>query len=49
MAEDVAGIIFLARGLDRWEKKDTAKLGIEDEGDVTAEEEQSDCHHTVNI
>jgi hypothetical protein len=29
-------------GLDKWEKKDTAKLAVEDTGDVTTEEEESD-------
>ncbi len=30
--------------LDKWEKKDTAKLAVEDAGDVTTEEE-SDCYY----
>lgn len=33
-------------GLDKWEKKDTAKLAVEDAGDVTTEEEESDCFYT---
>ena len=33
-------------GLDKWEKKDTAKLAVEDTGDVTTEEEQSDRYYT---
>ena len=33
-------------GLDKWEKKDTAKLAVEDAGDVTTEEEKSDCYYT---
>ena len=33
-------------GLDKWEKKDTAKPTVEDEGDVTTEEEESDCYYT---
>ena len=32
-------------GLDKWEKKDTAKLAVEDAGDVTTEEEKSDCYY----
>ncbi|MCJ1309131.1 hypothetical protein MMC25_002786 [Agyrium rufum] len=31
--------------LDRWEKKDPAKLAEEDAGDVTTEEEESDCYY----
>jgi hypothetical protein len=31
-------------GLDKWEKKDAAKLAVEDAGDVTTEEE-SDCYY----
>ena len=33
-------------GLDKWEKKDTAKLAVEDAGDVTTEVEESDCCYT---
>ena len=33
-------------GLNKWEKKDTAKLAVEDAGDVTTEEEKSDCYYT---
>ncbi len=33
-------------GLDKWEKKDAAKLAVEDAGDVTTEEEKSDCYYT---
>lgn len=33
-------------GLDKWEKKDTAKLAVEDAGDVTTEVEESDCYYT---
>jgi len=33
-------------GLDKWKKKDTAKLAVEDAGDVTTEEEKSDCYYT---
>lgn len=33
-------------GLDKWEKKDPAKLAVEDAGDVTTEEEKSDCYYT---
>jgi hypothetical protein len=29
-------------GLDKWEKKDAAKLAVEDAGDVTTEEEELD-------
>jgi hypothetical protein len=32
-------------GLDKWEKKDTAKLAVEDAGDVTTEEEKSDYYY----
>lgn len=32
-------------GLDRWEKTDVAKLAKEDDGDVTTEEEDSDCYY----
>lgn len=32
-------------GLDKWEKKDTAKLLVEDAGDVTTEEEESDGYY----
>lgn len=32
--------------LDKWEKKDTAKLAVEDAGDVTTEDEKSDCYYT---
>ena len=32
-------------GLDKWEKKDTAKLAVEDAGDVTTEEERSDYYY----
>lgn len=35
-------------GLDKWEKKDTAKLAVEDAGDVTTEEEKSDCYYTFD-
>lgn len=28
-------------GLDKWEKKDEAKLAVEDDGDVTTEKEDS--------
>lgn len=35
-------------GLDKWEKKDTAKLAVEDAGDVTTEVEESDCCYTSN-
>lgn len=35
-------------GLDKWEKKDTAKLAVEDAGDVTTEVEESDCYYTSN-
>jgi len=32
--------------LDRWEKTDAAKLAVEDDGDVTTEEEEmSDCYY----
>jgi hypothetical protein len=31
--------------LDKWEKKDPAKLAVEDAGDVTTEEEESDCYY----
>jgi hypothetical protein len=31
-------------GLDKWEKKDTAKLAVEDAGDMTTEEEKSDFY-----
>lgn len=33
-------------GLDKWEKKDTAKLAVEDAGDVTTEVEESDYYYT---
>ena len=33
-------------GLDKWEKKDAAKLAVEDAGDVTTEEEESDCYYS---
>lgn len=33
--------------LDEWEKKDAAKLAVEDAGDVTTEEEESDgCYNS---
>jgi len=35
-------------GLDKWEKKDAAKLAVEDAGDVTTEEEMSDCYYNSN-
>ena len=31
--------------LDKWEKKDPAKLAVEDAGDVTTDEEESDCYY----
>jgi hypothetical protein len=31
--------------LDKWEKKDPAKLAVEDAGDVTTEEEELDCYY----
>jgi hypothetical protein len=31
--------------LDQWEKTDAAKLAVEDDGDVTTEEEMSDCYY----
>jgi hypothetical protein len=32
--------------LDKWEKKDPAKLAVEDAGDATTEEEkESDCYY----
>jgi hypothetical protein len=31
--------------LDQWEKKDAVKLAAEDDGDVTTEEEMSDCYY----
>jgi hypothetical protein len=33
------------KSLDKWEKKDPAKLAVEDAGDVTTEEEESDCYY----
>ena len=33
-------------GLDRWGKKEAAKLAVEDAGDVTTEEEKSDGYYT---
>lgn len=32
-------------GLDKWEKKDAAKLAVEDAGDVTTEEEGSNSYY----
>jgi hypothetical protein len=32
-------------GLDKWEKKDTTILAVEDAGDVTTEEEELDCYY----
>ena len=39
--------VYSARGQGsgKWEKKDIAKLVVEDAGDVTTEEEQSDCYY----
>lgn len=31
--------------LGMWEKKDPAKLAVEDAGDVRTEEEESDCYY----
>jgi len=33
------------QGSGKWEKKDTAKLAVEDAGDVRTKKEQSDCYH----
>ncbi len=30
---------------DKWKNKDPAKLAVEDAGDVTTDEEESDCYH----
>lgn len=35
-------------GLNKWKKKDTAKLAVEDAGDVTTEVKESDCYYTSN-
>jgi hypothetical protein len=32
--------------LDKWEKKDAAKLAEEEAGDVTTEEEESGCYYS---
>lgn len=32
-------------GLDKWEKKDIARLAVEDAGDVKTEEEMSDFRY----
>ncbi len=37
---------FYLNLLDKWEEKDTAKLTVEVAGDVTTEEEKSDCYYT---
>lgn len=34
--------------LDKWEKKDAAKLAEENAGDVTTEEEESNCSYDAD-
>ena len=47
MSEHLLCLIYSARGQGsgKWEKKDNAKLVVEDAGDITTEEEQPDFNY----